>query len=265
MKLVIANTDIHQDTEGRYSLNDLHRAAGAEDKHNPDRFLRLDTTQALIAEISNSPEMENKNPMLSKAGRYGGSHACREIVYAYAMWISPAFHLKVIRAYDEIVTAKIAALDGPAHSRLTPIAADWKAAKNLAKWRGMNENHATLAADKATLTRYSLDVAKLLGAPTLVADSRGLTYPPGQTLKLIPTYAHLTDQKAGMLANQMLLNLGYQQRDEHGKWEPTEKGQPFGEWGDVNTGHGLGSPKKQWRWFKEVAAILANVPEEVAA
>ena len=98
--IVIDTITIRQDGEGRFYLNDLHKAAGGDLKHQPSNFLRLDTTLDLIEEISNSSDVMNK-PLQSSPGRYGGTYVCKELVYAYAMWISPQFHLKVIRAIPD--------------------------------------------------------------------------------------------------------------------------------------------------------------------
>lgn len=110
---IIAGIQIRQDECGRYCLNDLHKAAGGESRHQPANWLRLDTTKELTHEVDSSDLRNLGNTgscaipgipgIESKQGI--GTFVCKQLVYAYAMWISPKFHLKVIDAYDAIVTA----------------------------------------------------------------------------------------------------------------------------------------------------------------
>ncbi|NLC21972.1 MAG: KilA-N domain-containing protein [Halomonadaceae bacterium] len=98
--LTIADIAIKTDAEGRYCLNDLQRAATVG--RNPrtvelHEFMRRPETQELVAELENTGNTRIK-PVETKRGRNGGTFVAKELVYAYAMWISPAFHLKVIRA-----------------------------------------------------------------------------------------------------------------------------------------------------------------------
>ncbi|WP_213061525.1 KilA-N domain-containing protein, partial [Escherichia coli] len=96
--LSILNTSIRT-LENLYSLNDLHKISGGEEKHKPTRFMRLDQTKELIVEI----QKDFKSPDLVfkiTAGRgMRGTWACEELVLSYAMWISPKFHLIVLRAF----------------------------------------------------------------------------------------------------------------------------------------------------------------------
>ena len=48
--LTLGNITIRQQN-GLFSLNDLHKAAGGEEKHQPAFFIRREDTQALAAEI----------------------------------------------------------------------------------------------------------------------------------------------------------------------------------------------------------------------
>lgn len=92
--LAILNTSIRT-YENLFNLKDLHIASGNEKKHEPNRFVRLDTTKALIAEI----EKDNQHALKIIRGTNGGTYACEELVLSYAMWISPKFHLVVLRAF----------------------------------------------------------------------------------------------------------------------------------------------------------------------
>jgi hypothetical protein len=115
--LAISHIAIRQDAEGRYSLNDLHKAAGGEKRHQPSDWLRLQQTKDLIAEIEKDvpgipgTKKDEAGIPASKTitgrGKAQGTYVVKELVYAYAMWISPSFHLKVIRAYDAMQTQNL--------------------------------------------------------------------------------------------------------------------------------------------------------------
>lgn len=93
MKAVsVANISIRQFGD-LYSLNDLHKASGGQDKHSPRRWLQNKQTADLIAEI----EIDGIPSIQKKQGL--GTFVSKELVVHYGMWISPAFSLKVIRAF----------------------------------------------------------------------------------------------------------------------------------------------------------------------
>lgn len=108
--LTIGDYSIRQDENGRYCLNDLHKASGNDQKHFPAYFLRNQQTKDLINLIESEnydmqiciSKKQAVNTVKGK-GKEQGTYVVKELVYAYAMWISAKFHLQVIRAYDSMV------------------------------------------------------------------------------------------------------------------------------------------------------------------
>lgn len=82
------------------------RAAGGEAKHQPSNWLRMQQTQDLVSHIE-VEAIPHFRGIESKQGL--GTFVCKELVYAYAMWISRTFCLKAIRAYDQMQTASLTA------------------------------------------------------------------------------------------------------------------------------------------------------------
>jgi hypothetical protein len=100
-ELQIDNHPVRTDDEGRFSLIDLWKISGGEEKYRPAQFFLRKSTKELIDVLN----IENPmfKPVIRKSGRYGGTWVCKEIVYEYAMWLNPKFKMKVIRAFHALV------------------------------------------------------------------------------------------------------------------------------------------------------------------
>jgi len=118
--LTVGSITIHQQ-DGFYSLNDLHRASGGQAKHQPALFIRREETKALIQELS-STDSQSLKIVLGK-GKTQGTYVCRELVIAYAAWISSAFHLKVLRIFLDSVQ--------PAAAKPQPVARAFRASDDV--------------------------------------------------------------------------------------------------------------------------------------
>lgn len=106
LQLSVAGIGIRRDLEGRFCLNDLHRASGGESRHQPGFWLRNAQTRALIDELGASADLQTPPVATVNDGLGNGTYVIKELVYAYAMWISPAFQVRVIRAYDKLQAAR---------------------------------------------------------------------------------------------------------------------------------------------------------------
>ncbi|AUH00853.1 DNA-binding protein [Prodigiosinella confusarubida] len=120
---VIAGVDITTDAEGRFNLNALHKASGAEKKNGPSYWLVLDGTKQLIAELETQTTQIS---VVTKEGRNGGTFAHELLAVEYAGWISPAFRLQVNQTFIDYRSGKLA-----------PVADPMKALSDPATMRGL--------------------------------------------------------------------------------------------------------------------------------
>lgn len=112
--IAVDGIKIRNDAQGRFCLNDLHQASGGEQKNQPRYFLENRQTQDLVQELTDSgnPLSEQNQPIsVVRGGLEQGTYVVKELVYSYAMWISAALNLKVIRTFDAVATGQIQPID----------------------------------------------------------------------------------------------------------------------------------------------------------
>ncbi|ABO57516.1 phage antirepressor KilAC domain-containing protein [Burkholderia vietnamiensis] len=166
--LTITGVAIRTDAQGRYCLNDLHRASGGEAKHQPANWLRMQQTTDLAAEMEK--EVPHFRGIQSKQGL--GTFVVKELVYAYAMWISPAFHLKVIRAYDEMVSGgRVAAPSLPNFANPAEAARAW--AEQFERRAALEQQTKLLEQQKTELDAKVAEQAPKVAALGRIAGAEG--------------------------------------------------------------------------------------------
>ncbi|GGX45316.1 KilA-N domain-containing protein [Saccharospirillum salsuginis] len=89
--------------DNRYSLHDLHCAAGGDRHDHPGRFLDTSRAQGVLDDlaIQEGPDFIpiRYYPAREDLEDIQRPFACKELVHAYALWIGPEFALAVLRAF----------------------------------------------------------------------------------------------------------------------------------------------------------------------
>jgi len=258
--LMIADVQIRTDEQGRFSLNDLHKAAVAQGANErtkePGKFLSSPMTAELIAEleITQIPgDLLTPAPeaVSASAGRNGGTFVCKEVVYAYAMWISPKFHLQVIRTFDAVATGKLVPEPRKAKTPKAPVleaAAMIPPVFRALRACGIDKNAAAIGANQIATTQTGVNLLAMAGHSHLPTPTQQICYTPTELGKRFC--------QSAITFNRRLADAGMQE-SIGGHWVPTEKGRRHAVVLDTGKAHGNGTPIQQVKWIDSVLAEVA--------
>lgn len=194
---VIESISIRRDAEGRYSLNDLHRAAmmagKATESQRPGEFLRSDSVKAFVAayDASESDAGFTASVHSVKGGKSQGTYAAELIAIRYAAWIDPSFEVKVYRTFQSAAQKSndwqrlrhsASATNKAMNAVLQAVRAD--AGKDSAAHHYINEAllvNEALSGHRASLNRnalsqHDLDLLAYLEARNTAMIGRGMAY-----------------------------------------------------------------------------------------
>lgn len=249
--IIISDVTIRQDKDGKFNINDLHKAAGGEKRHSPNYWLANQQTKELIDVMS---QQNTGIPVVSVSGRNGGTFVEKELVYSYAMWISPEFNLRVIRTFDAIANGKIQEAQAIATDKIQNVEKVLETTIHFAEMFGLEGNQKLLSANQATYSLTGVNVMELMQIPALVA--------PVQEVVLTPTELGRELNLSPQAMNSTLEAMGLQvaRRDIKGNkyWELTEHGKRYGAYHDTQKRHSNGTPVQQIKWYRSVLEYLAK-------
>lgn len=122
---------VRVDEDGRYCLNDLHKAAMANGKatrhHAPAQFLRNDSVKAFVSRLS---DMQNCTSVVSvRGGKRQGTYGHELVVTRYASWIDVDFEIEVYETFQQAKRQQAMEAEGSGYALallVRPEAAEWQ-------------------------------------------------------------------------------------------------------------------------------------------
>lgn len=268
--IIIANQVIRQDENDFYCLNDLHKASGGLSKHQPSNWARLADTVELIDEVNRSSDMRNAIAV-KRGGPDQGTYSCKELVYAYAMWISPKFHLHVIRTFDAVVMQKQAVGQDFAQGafqdfqvtrlELVQTVGDMtEAGLRVAGLMGFDGNPARFHADKLVKKQIGIGPLELLGIDALPAAVEDLAYTPTALGKRFD----VTGNQFNKLLEKAKLQTPAPEGHNSLRWLPTEEGKQHSKLVETGRKHSDGAPVVQLLWKESALEVLRRAAKDMA-
>ncbi|HEP1896339.1 TPA: KilA-N domain-containing protein [Kluyvera cryocrescens] len=143
--LAVNGVSVRVDSEGRYSLNDLHAAAVANgeatESQRPSVFLRSAQikrfVKALKSKALKSASEQNQPLKVIKGGDQSGAWGIELLAIRYAAWIKPEFEIEVYEVFRTVVRLGISAmsrLNKIDHIINTETKAISQCASQMARW-----------------------------------------------------------------------------------------------------------------------------------
>ena len=91
--LVVDGCLINSFEPNLYSLNDIHKASGGSASKKPAFYLRTLTAKRILNAL---PGERWEKLHVIRGGVSQGTFASQELVFAYALWLSPDFYVRVL-------------------------------------------------------------------------------------------------------------------------------------------------------------------------
>lgn len=247
---------IRVDSDGRFCLNDLEKAAkasGVVKDIRPSQWLSLGATKELVECLDAGKHASDKDQSLivRKGGdKWQGTFASLDLIYDYAAWISPAFKLKVYRTFHAVQSGTYQAPPKPTEQVKIAMAGTrlfGSIRKELVRL-GIDANAAAISANQSVANLTGFNFLAATGLLHLEASNQ-------QSLAYTPT--ELGNMR-GMSAKKMNLYLAEAglQAKVGDKWQPLPAAEGQFEILDTGKRHQDGTPIKQVKWYQSVLEMV---------